>query len=43
MNFYVVPSITTRPPRPGESEGNPYHFVSQETFERMVSQGELLE
>src|SRR5260370_22349770 len=43
MNFYVVPSITTRSPRPGESEGNPYHFVSQETFERMVSQGELLE
>ena len=43
MNFYVVPSITTRSPRPGESEGNPYHFVSQETFDRMVSQGELLE
>ena len=43
MNFFVVPSITTRSPRPGESEGNPYHFVSQETFERMVSQGELLE
>jgi guanylate kinase len=43
MNFYVVPSITTRSPRPGESEGNPYHFVSQETFERMVSQSELLE
>src|SRR5258708_11638766 len=43
MDFYVVPSVTARPPRPGESEGNPYHFVSQETFERMVSQGELLE
>ena|SRR5215471_8257443 len=43
MNFYVVPSFTTRSPRPGESEGNPYQFVSQEIFERMVSQGELLE
>ena len=43
LNFYVVPSITTRSPRPGESEGHPYHFVSQETFERMVSQDELLE
>jgi guanylate kinase len=43
MDFYVVPSITTRAPRPGESEGNPYHFVSQETFERLVSQHELLE
>ncbi len=26
MDFYVVPSITTRTPRPGESEGNPYHL-----------------
>lgn len=43
MNFYVVPSVTTRSPRPDESEGNPYHFVDRETFERMVSQGELLE
>lgn len=43
MDFYVVPSVTTRAPRPNESEGNPYHFVSQETFERLVSQNELLE
>jgi guanylate kinase len=43
MDFYVVPSITTRLPRPGESEGNPYHFVSQETFEYMVNHNELLE
>src|SRR5579859_3236431 len=43
MDFYVVPSVTTRAPRPGESEGNPYHFVSQETFDRLVDQDELLE
>ena len=43
MNFYVAPSFTTRLPRPGENEGNPYHFVSQETFEHMVSEGEFLE
>jgi guanylate kinase len=43
MDFYVVPSVTTRAPRSDESEGNPYHFVSQETFERLVSQNELLE
>ncbi len=43
MDFYVVPSVTTRAPRPGESEGNPYHFISQESFERLVSQNELLE
>lgn len=43
MNFFVVSSVTTRAPRPGESEGHPYHFVSQETFERMASNDELLE
>src|SRR5258708_36172596 len=43
MDFYIVPSVTTRAPRPGESEGNPYHFVSQEKFDRLVEQGELLE
>jgi guanylate kinase len=42
MDFFVVPSVTTRQPRPGESEGNPYHFVSQETFEELEGTGELL-
>lgn len=42
-DFHVVSSVTTRSPRPGESEGNPYHFVSVETFERMVANNELLE
>ncbi len=43
MDFYVVPSVTTRAPRPGESEGNPYHFVSLEEFEQMVRNDELIE
>lgn len=43
MNLFVVPSVTTRQPRPGESEGNPYNFVSQETFEKLVGKDELLE
>ncbi len=43
VDFHVVSSVTTRAPRPGESEGNPYHFVSEETFQRMVRRGELLE
>lgn len=43
VDFHVVSSITTRAPRPGESEGNPYFFVSQETFDRMVAEDELLE
>ncbi|MBE3561309.1 MAG: guanylate kinase [Ktedonobacteraceae bacterium] len=43
MDFHVVASVTTRPARPGESEGNPYYFVSQDTFEHMVAHNELLE
>ena len=36
-------SVTTRPPRPGETEGVEYHFVDQAEFDRMVDDGELLE
>ena len=43
MDFHVVSSVTTRHPRLGESDGNPYHFVDQETFNRMVANNELLE
>ncbi len=43
MDFYVVSSVTTRAPRPGESEGDPYYFVSQETFDHMIANNELLE
>lgn len=42
-DFFVVPSITTRAPRPGESEGRPYFFVDPASFERMVAANELLE
>ncbi len=43
MDLFVVPSITTRQPRPGESEGSPYNFVSKEAFEELVGKDELLE
>lgn len=43
LDFYVVSSVTTRRPRQGESEGKPYHFVDQETFNRLVENDELLE
>jgi guanylate kinase len=43
LDFHVVASVTTRAPRPGESEGNPYHFISKEAFDCMVAQNELLE
>ncbi len=36
-------SYTTRPRRADETDGREYHFVSRETFERMVAQGEFLE
>lgn len=36
-------SYTTRPPRPGETDGRDYHFVSQETFLEMLAHGDFLE
>ncbi|MEP6482226.1 MAG: guanylate kinase [Rhodoglobus sp.] len=36
-------SATTRPPRPGEVDGVHYFFVSDEEFDRMIADGELLE
>jgi guanylate kinase len=36
-------SFTTRPPRPGEVDGEDYHFVSRETFEAMIAEGDFLE
>src|SRR4051794_30286973 len=36
-------SATTRPIRPGEVDGQDYHFVSQAEFDRMVEADELYE
>ena len=36
-------SHTTRAPRPGEADGGDYHFVSAETFRRMIDEGAFLE
>ena len=36
-------SVTTRPPRPGEVEGESYSFVSRREFERMETAGDFLE
>lgn len=33
LGFNFITSHSTRPPREGESEGNPYYFISNETFE----------
>ena len=36
-------SHATRPPRPGESDGVDYHFVSREAFEALIEQEAFLE
>jgi len=36
-------SATTRPPRPGEQDGQAYHFLSRAEFERRRAAGEFLE
>jgi guanylate kinase len=36
-------SYTTRPPRPGESEGHHYHFIDVPTFLALKERGEFLE
>jgi guanylate kinase len=36
-------SYTTREPRPGETDGRDYHFVSRQRFEMMEADGEFLE
>jgi guanylate kinase len=36
-------SVTTRPPRPHETEGVHYHFITQDRFGAMQKAGELLE
>jgi guanylate kinase len=41
--IWMSVSVTTRPPRPGERHGEHYWFVSDEEFDRMVADGELLE
>jgi guanylate kinase len=36
-------SYTTRPPRPGETDGKDYCFVDREKFGQMISAGDFLE
>ena len=41
--IWISVSVTTRRRRPGELEGVHYHFVSEEEFDRLVADDELLE
>jgi guanylate kinase len=40
---WVSVSVTTRPPRRGEVDGADYRFVTDDEFDRLVKDGELLE
>jgi len=40
---WVSVSVTTRKPRPSETDGVEYHFVDRAEFARLVETGELLE
>lgn len=42
-NIVFSVSATTREPRPGETDGINYYFVSKARFEEMIEKGELLE
>lgn len=36
-------SATTRPPRPGETDGREYHFISEDDFRTRIAAGDMLE
>lgn len=42
-NTKVSISHTTRPQRPGETDGINYHFVTMDAFQQMLERGEFLE
>ena len=42
-DFVYSVSCTTRPPRPGEIDGEDYHFLRAEDFARRLAAGEFLE
>ncbi|WP_243225661.1 guanylate kinase [Microbacterium sp. CIAB417] len=41
--IHLSVSATTRAPRPGEVDGVHYYFVSDDEFDRLIADGELLE
>lgn len=42
-NYALSVSMTTRKPRPGESDGKEYFFVSKENFEKKIEENGLIE
>lgn len=41
--YDLLPTVTTRGMRPGESQGNPYRFVDKQEFLKMIEDGEIYE
>ncbi len=41
--FYFSVSCTTRAPRPGETDGVNYNFITRERFEALIAEGAFLE
>lgn len=41
--IHLSVSYTTRAPRPGETDGRDYHFVSHEQFHKLLAEDEFLE
>jgi guanylate kinase len=42
-DYRLSVSATTRPRRPGETDGRDYHFLSEQEFERRLAAGDFLE
>lgn len=42
-DYEMVISTTSRPMRENENEGNPYHFVSADEFQRLIDDDKLIE
>ncbi len=40
---WISVSVTTRQPRPGEIDGVHYSFISDDEFDRLIAEGQLLE
>ena len=43
IDIFFSVSATTRPPRPGETQGVDYDFVTKEEFEELIARDALLE
>ncbi|OGI27170.1 MAG: guanylate kinase [Candidatus Moranbacteria bacterium RIFOXYB1_FULL_43_19] len=43
LEFEWVKTTVSRPMREGESQGNPYYFVTPEEFQNKINRGEMIE